>query len=140
MWQDLRFFLVDFNYGLDALSTAMADLGYVRRKKSMKVKTSEPIRAARVRHYQLQLQLRPRPMDWIESPVGYADETWAANRSLGLQWITVHCIEDAGTFALLRQRGHRWMFWGIICSGRRGPYYIFKKGYGGMTVGSNLGV
>lgn len=134
-WQDLRYFVPGFEgIGFEALSRALRDLGYVRRRQPRHPLSNPAIRQARVDMSELLLSERPEPQDWLDFPMCFYDETWATTAVNGLQWITVHELEDPASFHLLRrQRGPGWMFCGAVCGRKKAFSKVWEKGWGGIN-------
>ncbi|KJZ71249.1 hypothetical protein HIM_09392 [Hirsutella minnesotensis 3608] len=110
-WQDLRFFVPGFEgIGITAITRALEQLGYSRRRKKKAPKSTQAIRTKRLDMARLLLQQRPEPEDWINAPILFSDETWARNTATGVKWVTIHETEDPASFQLLRHKGKGWMF------------------------------
>lgn len=130
-WNDLKFFLPPELYvGDTALCRALRALGYTRRIRRRRVRHTAANRRARVRWCLEMKQRFPNPQDW--EWVIFSDETWANNDPMWKQWVTIHNMEDPDAFALLRRHPQGWMFWGCFAGRKRGPGYVWPKGYGGI--------
>lgn len=132
-WPDLRFLLPPglSHVGTEAIITALRLLGWRRRKRPRRIHRTVANEQARVRWCKRMQQLRPRPEDWED--VIFSDETWAVNDPMWKQWATVHDHEDLEDFALLRRHPVGWMFWSCFAGRRKGPPYVWEKGYGGIN-------
>jgi ketohexokinase/beta-glucosidase len=132
-WQDLRYYIPGFElFGESAIYTALRSLGYKRIKRRRDLNLPDRYRAKRLAFAYEQLALRPRPEDWEK--VIFSDETWATNNPMWKKWITIHATEDLRTWSLLRQKPHGWMFWGSFAGQKKGPCFVWEKGYGGIDA------
>ncbi|KAG5767427.1 hypothetical protein H9Q73_014254, partial [Fusarium xylarioides] len=118
-WQDLRYLLPClYEPGLDAVKTAMQDLGYYKTTKKKSPLNTPAVRQKRVEMCQYLLERYPEPDDWLRCPIAFSDETFVMTFDRGLRLVTIHELEDPKTFTRLLHKGNGRMFWSFIC----GPY------------------
>lgn len=51
------------------------------------------------------------------------------------RWITLYDTEDPESWAILRQQGHGWMFWGSFTGRNKGPCLFWEKELGSIDAG-----
>lgn len=136
-WPDLRWLVPGLEtYGDQAIHSAMKRLGYNRVLKPRVIKLTARAKRLRVAFANWALERWPNPEDWVQDDapnILFSDETWATNNPMWKRWITVHDTEDPETWALLRQKGHGWMFWGSFTGRKKGPCFFWEKEMGSIT-------
>lgn len=134
-WADLRVFVPGFwDVGIDAISTAMLDLGYYRGVDRLRIKTNKEIRDLRLEMCQYFLNKWSDPQDWLDGVIAFSDEAFFNNVNRGIRHVTIHQLEDPASFVRLRHRGEGIMFWGIVCGRWKGPCFVFPTDW---TVNSD---
>ena len=129
-WADLRYLVPGFeDWGTAALHSLMASLHYKRIRQGLKLPLSAKTRQLRFNFANWALERYPTEEHWVRSGLGpflWSDEVWYFNQPLrGQRYITVHDCEDPATFALIKQKGHGFMFWGSFAGRVKGPTYFW---------------
>ncbi|KAL8335162.1 hypothetical protein RB598_009381 [Gaeumannomyces tritici] len=129
-WADLRYLVPGFeDWGRTAMHSLLYSLHYKRMQQGVKLPLSPRVRQLRLRFAHWALERWPTEEHWIQSGVGpflWSDEVWYFNRPLkGQRYITIHNCEDPATFALVKQKGHGFMFWGSFAGKVKGPTFFW---------------
>ncbi|KAG5757226.1 hypothetical protein H9Q70_000251 [Fusarium xylarioides] len=127
-WQDLRYLLPClYEPGLDAVKTAMQDLGYYKTTKKKSPLNTPAVRQKRVKMCQYLLERYPEPDDWLRCPIAFSDETFVTTFDRGLRLVTIHELEDPKTFTRLLHKGNGRMFWSFICGPYKGSGFVYPR-------------
>ncbi|KAG5757506.1 hypothetical protein H9Q72_014352, partial [Fusarium xylarioides] len=106
-WQDLQYLLPClYEPGLDAVKTAMQDLGYYKTTKKKSPLNTPAVHQKRVEMCQYLLERYPEPDDWLRCPIAFSDETFVTTFDRGLRLVTIHELEDPKTFTRLLHKGN----------------------------------
>lgn len=124
------------SYGEYALVRAVHDLEYYSRIRPFEIPRTEANKRMRVLWCQDQLRLRPNPEDWER--VFWSDETWALNDPMWKKRVLLHKDDDIREYALKKRKPKGWMFWGSFAGGRKGPWFVWEKEYGGIDANNYI--
>ncbi|KAH7144714.1 hypothetical protein DER46DRAFT_630185 [Fusarium sp. MPI-SDFR-AT-0072] len=107
----------------------MSTLGWIRRYRGKRPKTSPRIRQGHIDMYRRLLARWPLIQDWSEGNIIWTDEKTFYNVFIGRKGVTVHRSEPIRDYRRARLHGHSQNFWGSFCGSIIGPGFLFPVGY-----------
>ncbi|KAK2471153.1 hypothetical protein H9L39_17384 [Fusarium oxysporum f. sp. albedinis] len=107
----------------------MSTLGWIRRYRGKRPKTSPRIRQGRIDMCRRLLARWPLVQDWSEGNIIWTDEKTFYNVFIGRKGVTVRRSEPMRDYRRARLHGHSQNFWGSFCGSIMGPGFLFPVGY-----------
>jgi hypothetical protein len=109
----------------------MHSLGYRRSKQRTRLPLTARTKAQRLAFARWALERWPTEEHWValaHGPIFWSDEVWCYNQPMkGSRFVTIHDVEDPETFALLREKGDGFMFWGSFAGITKGFTYCWLR-------------
>ncbi|KAG7410404.1 hypothetical protein BFJ63_vAg19879 [Fusarium oxysporum f. sp. narcissi] len=106
----------------------MSTLGWIRRYRGKRPKTSPLIRQGRIDMCRRLLARYPLPEDWSEGNIIWTDEKTFYDVFVGRKGVTVRRDELIRDYRRTRRHGRGKNFWGSFCGSVMGPGFLFPVG------------
>ncbi|KAH7186707.1 hypothetical protein DER44DRAFT_185467 [Fusarium oxysporum] len=107
----------------------MSTLGWIRRYRGKRLKTSPRIRQGRIDMCCRLLACWPLVQDWSKGNIIWTNEKTFYNVFISRKGVTVRRSEPMRDYRRARLHGHSQNFWGSFCGSIIGPGFLFPTVY-----------